>query len=217
MEGVRLLSAFNPSALRVAMNCMPIMLLLFGPSGAAQDLPRTPVIGRLQALGTNSSPIPVPKEDDTTFVVDSGPGLDTPCTFRKDGPLRIHLSVTRYVGPVNGDGTLVNPHGLISAGVLSPRAHLRMPVFDVDIHGDPNSPSTPVEVDHIIFNGHKLEPPLTGDNQIWKENDIPVPIEYVRFPSLGAAGTAPSPADNVVEISIDELSTPDNNWCTAAD
>jgi pimeloyl-ACP methyl ester carboxylesterase len=169
------------------------------------------------AIGANShsgsSPFPPPDEDDTLFVVDTGSGLDTGCTFRSGGPFMIHLKVKRVVGPINGDGTLQNPGDLISRGLVSPTAHLRLPAFDVDVNG---APGFPPEVDRLFFNGHDLGT-LTGDNNIWKLNEFDVPIDWVKFPAQAAAGSQPSPADNILQLNIDEASAPDENWCTSID
>lgn len=163
-----------------------------------------------------SSPFPPPAADDTLFVVDSGGDLDTFCTYRSGGPLVIHLPVTRYVGPVAADHTLLNASQLVANGYLSERAHLRLPAYDVDIFGDPTDPNTPPEVDRITFNGHDLGA-LTGDNDIWKLNEFDIPIEWVKFPSIGSEGTQPVPADNVIVIDIDTESGGDDNWCTSVD
>ena len=90
-----------------------------------------------------SSPFPPPEEDDTLFTVDSGSGLDTDCTYHSGGPLVIHLPVKRYVGPVDGDGILLNATALVNAGLLSANAHLRLPAYDVDVNGAPNDSATP--------------------------------------------------------------------------
>jgi hypothetical protein len=171
------------------------------------------------------SPFPPPAADDTLFIVDTGSGLDTDCTYRTGGPFIIHLAVTRYVGPVSGDNTLIEQSRLklIAGGYLSKTAHLRLPAYDVDVHGDPSDPDVPPEVDRITFNGHTLPNPvsgantLTGDNDIWKLNEFVVPIEWVRFPSMGSDGIPPIPADNVIKIDIDTASVGDQNWCTAVD
>ena len=165
---------------------------------------------------TGTSPFPPREEDDTRFVVDAGSGLDTGCTFRSGGPLRIHLMIKRFVGPVGADGTLSDPSGMIALGLISQKAHIRLPAFDVDVNGNPSDPSVPPEVDRILFNGHDLGT-LTGDNNIWKLNEFDVPIAWVKFPSAGSAGSAPSPADNLIEILIDEASGADENWCTSID
>jgi len=164
-----------------------------------------------------SSPFSPPDADDTLFVVDSDQGLDTDCTYRSGGPLAIHVSVTRYVGPVKGDGTLANPSDLINRHLISAKAHLRLPAYDVDVNGNPDDPTAPPEVDRVFFNGHDLGT-LTGDNEIWKLNDFEIPIEWVKFPPFaGAPSLPPLPADNVIDIAIDEASGGLDNWCTAVD
>jgi hypothetical protein len=165
-----------------------------------------------------SSPFPPPAGDDTVFIVDTGSDLDTDCTYRSGGPLIIHLPLTRYVGPVTGNHTLTDASRLklVAAGFLSENAHLRLPAYDVDVNGDPSDSTTPPEIDHITFNGHDLGT-LTGDNDIWKLNEFNVPIEWVKFPSIGSDGSSPTPADNVIVIDIDTASGGNDNWCTAVD
>src|SRR5712691_13420153 len=112
-------------------------LLLFVPAALlAQDW-RTPKVGgghRQPAVNAHSggSPFDPRDEDDTRFVVDTGSGLDTGCTFRDGGPLLIHLQVKRFVGD--------DPAAAASKGLLSSQAHIRMPAFDVDVNGAPGFP-----------------------------------------------------------------------------
>ena len=162
------------------------------------------------------SPVRPPEASDRMFIVDEDSGLDTDCTYRADGPLVVHLPITRYVGEVNGDGTLRDPESMIAAGLISAKAHLRMPVYDVDIDAS-SRPDLPPEFDYVLFNGTKIEQVLTGSNNTWKPNDLQVPIELVKFPPPGANGSPPPPADNVIEISIDEKGGGARNWCTALD
>jgi len=155
---------------------------------------------------SGSSPFDPREEDDTRFVVDTGSGLDTGCTFRDGGPLVITLKVKRFVGD--------DPNAAASKGLLSKQAHIRMPAFDVDVNG---APGFPPEVDRVSFNGHDLGS-LTGDNNIWKLNEFDVPIDWVKFPSKGSPGSPPTPADNTIQIDIDTASPPDQfNWCTSID
>lgn len=194
---------------------LPVLVLFVVPMLSAQDSRSQ---GRFQ-ITTNththagSSPFSPPDEEDTLFVVDSGSGLDTGCTFRGGGPLRITLKVKRVVGPVGGDGFLTDPAGLISSGLISPKAKIILPVFDIDVNG---APGFPPEVDRIFFNGHDLGT-LTGDNNIWKQNSFEVPIDWVKFPAQASGGSAPTPANNDIQINIDEASGAQENWCMSAD
>lgn len=162
---------------------------------------------------SGSSPFSPRDEDDTLFVVDTGGGLDTGCTFRGGGPLRIQLKVKRYVGDVGADGRLSDPGTMISRGYISPKAKIRFPAFDIDVNG---APGFPPEVDRIFFNGHDLGT-LTGGNNIWKLNSFEVPIDWVKFPARGSAGSPPAPAINDIQINIDEASVPFENWCMSVD
>lgn len=158
-----------------------------------------------------SSPFPPPSESDRLFIVDSGPGLDTGCTYRAGGPLRFDIPVTRYVGPTAG-GVLADPAALVGAGVVSPTAKLTMPVFDVDSRAVVEGFAP--EVDRVVFNGETLGT-LDGENNRWNLNAFDVPIDVVRFPERGAGGP-PAPAMNTVEVYIDEANT-EQVWCMGLD
>lgn len=79
-----------------------------------------------------SSPFPAPIPCDTRFVVDRGDDLDTDCKFYDYGSLEFNINVTRYVGPVNAQGYLLDAEGLIENRIVPRFAYLIMPVFDVD-------------------------------------------------------------------------------------
>jgi triacylglycerol lipase len=193
-----------------------LVILLSAPVLFAQDSHTSPAPDRLRAQAAShsgSSPFNPPDEDDTLFVSDTGGGLDTGCTFRTGGPLRIKIEVKRYVGPISGNGYLTDPQGLVSRGLLTPKAKLILPVFDIDVNG---APGLPPEVDRIFFNGHDLGT-LSGDNNIWKQNSFEVPIEWVKFPAQGAPGSTPTPANNELVVSIDEASGGQENWCMSVD
>jgi len=158
--------------------------------------------------GPRTSPFEPPKEDDKTFVTDSAPTLDTACRFNNSGPITFGVKVTRFVGPVNADGTLQNVDELISNSVVSATATLLMPAFDVDFDAASNP-----ERDRVTINGHDLGF-LTGSDNVWKLNSFEIPIRFLRFPSRGANGTGPNPAVNTIQIDID---VNNGGWCTAVD
>ena len=199
------------------LGSLPVLtlVLLIAPALLAQDTREARPQGktRLSTLAhSGSSPFDPPKEDDTLFVIDSGSGLDTGCTYRSGGPLVIKVKVKRVVGAVGGDGYLSDPQGMIQRGLISPRAKLIMPAFDIDVNG---APGVPPEVDRISFNGHSLGS-LTGDNNIWKLNSFEVPIEWVKFPARNGNG-APTPAENEIRVDIDQASGGNENWCMSID
>jgi len=89
---------------------LPVFVLIslwfsFEGSAIAQDAHKVqpkvqaPQAPQLQAV--RSSPFDAPEANDTTFVVDNSPGLDTGCTFRSGGPLIFNIPVTRFVGDVS--------------------------------------------------------------------------------------------------------------------
>lgn len=170
---------------------------------------------------SGSSPFSPPDADDTLFIVDSGSGLDTGCTFRSGGPLQIKIPIKRAVGALDGFGNLLDPVGFKLRGLISPTAKLIVPAFDIDVAG---APGVPPEVDRVEFNGHNLGA-LTGGNGIWKLNEFSIPIEWIRFPQPAMGGPAqdeptgaePVPVDNTVTIHIDQASGTAQNWCMAVD
>ncbi|HVS01013.1 MAG TPA: hypothetical protein VMW27_30625 [Thermoanaerobaculia bacterium] len=165
-----------------------------------------------------TAPIHAPEPDDESFVVDTATGLDTGCTYRGVGPLRFSVPVDRFVGEVKSDGTLADPALLVSNKVVSSKARLSMPAYDVDSGAAPVSPAE-AEVDRIFFNDHELDKPLTGTNDTWIMNEFEVPIEFVRFPQRGPSGSKPSPALNEIRIEIDTANVDigEEVWCTAID
>jgi len=126
-----------------------LLVLCASPSLNASDrgLPR--LSGHLHTTAEHfgDSPFAPADVDDTRFVLDDAFDLDTGCTFRSGGPLVIHLKIGRYVGAVKGDQTLAEPTRLIAKNLISRTAHLRMPVYDVDVRGDPDDPRFGKEYD----------------------------------------------------------------------
>lgn len=166
----------------------------------------------LPALAQRSSPFDPPEEKDTTFITDSGPGLDTGCTYRSGGPLVIEVKIDRYVGEVDGNGHLLNVDELIANNVVSPKATIRLPAWDIDLYGGGGVYQP--EHDRIFFNGEDLGL-LTGDNGIWKMNEFEVDISKLKFPSRSGNGR-PAEVVNEIRINIDE-SNSEEVWCMAVD
>lgn len=152
-----------------------------------------------------SSPFNPPEGTDATFVVDTGPGLDTGCTFRSGGPLRFEILVDRAFA------SAAEIQKLKENGLISDKAVVRMPAYDIDF--DSYVPGYSPERDRVYFNGHAVpEEFLTGGNGIWKLNTFQVPIEWVNFRETGVA----DPGSNEVRIDIDTANT-EEAWCTAID
>lgn len=166
-----------------------------------------PARATLQSLGhVGSSPFNPPEQDDATFVVDTGPGLDTGCTFRSGGPLRFEILVDRAFEIADLDR-------LKQAGLVSDKAIVRVPAYDIDFDGGDGTRAP--ERDRVYFNGHAVpEEFLTGGDGIWKLNTFQVPIEWVNFRQPGS-GVA-DPGRNEVQIDIDTANT-EEVWCTAID
>lgn len=168
-------------------------------------------------LGPTTSPFEPPEANDRTFVINSGSGLDTGCTFRSGGPLLIQLPITRFVNEVDANGNLVDVAGLIAAGLVSAEARLIMPAFDIDNLAVVTPPDQP-EIDRVSINGIELGF-LSGENGTWKLNSFQVPIELLKFPTRAAPGTAPTPAMNEIQIDIDIGNAPSGEelWCMEID
>lgn len=157
------------------------------------------------ASHSGSSPFSPPEETDSSFVVDVGPGLDTGCSFRGDGPLRFEIPVDRAFE--NGDDI----QKLRDNGLISQKAIVRMPAYDIDFNGGGGGDAP--ERDRVFFNGRAVpEEFLTGDDGIWKLNTFQVPIEWVRFRQPGDS----EPGRNEIRIDIDTANS-DEVWCTAID
>jgi len=167
-------------------------------------------------LGERTSPFEPPEASDRVFVLDQGPGLDSGCLFRTDGPLVFQVEIDRYVGELNGDGTLKDAEWLIYAGLLSEVTRLSLPVYDVDSE-DPGWPFAP-EIDRIFINDYELGV-LEGNNRTWHLNRIEVPTSVIRFAEKGSGGSGTTPGVNEVRIEIDTDNVGINEevWCSAFD
>lgn len=155
------------------------------------------------STGPRSSPIAPPKCDDSTFVIDSGPGLDTGCTFRSGGPLVFTIRITRYIG----EPEKLQAHHLVNVT-------LEMPAFDVDF--DANVQGVQPERDRVKINGNVVpEEFLRGANDVWRLNEFSIPIDFLRLPTNPGNGTV-VPVDNTISIDIDVANT-EEAWCTSID
>lgn len=187
---------------------LPATVAIAQPDGD----PRGPADGpsaRAAASGPRTSPFDPPTQD--SFVTDSGPGLDTGCTFNTDPnhPLVIDVMIDRAVGPVDANGYLIDASPLIAQGIIPSSVFISMPAYDVDIYGWP-----PPERNEVAFNGETIGI-LTGDDNIWIHNAFSVPITKVKFPAPPAPGATPVPRANRIVITVDTLAT--GRWCTAID
>jgi hypothetical protein len=163
--------------------------------------------------GPRSSPF-TPTESDRKFVVDSGSGLDTGCTFKTGSPLVFDVEITRYVGPVDSEGYLLNPDELVQNGVVSKEATLTMPAFDIDDDAQVGEDIAP-EIDAVSLNGTSLGF-LKGQNNTWILNSYRIPISRIKFPERAPLGSTPKPRKNRIRIDID-VENDDPVWCTSVD
>lgn len=164
------------------------------------------------ATGPRTSPFEPPEANDRSFVTDAAAKLDTGCIYRNGGPILYNIEITRHVGELNADGTLKRAAALVAAGLLSPKATLIMPAFDVDSNAVTNFAP---ERDRVSFNGEEIGY-LSGENNLWKLNRFEIPIEKVRFAARGANGSEPAPALNEIRIDIDTANS-ELVWCTSVD
>lgn len=132
-------------------------------------------------------------------VSDRRSGVLDSYKFRGNGTYDITVSVpiSRYVGDVSE---------AVTKGVLSDKAKIYIPAYDIDsgtypvgdCDGDGVDESFQPEVDEVYFND-ELIGTLDGTNNVWKFNDtFEVPIHKVNFPS-SPGGVA----ENTISIKID--------------
>jgi triacylglycerol lipase len=159
------------------------------------------------AQAQTTSPFAPPEEKLGTYVINSGSGLDTGCTYRGGGPLVIRVNVPKVVADsqINADGTLKNPSELVRNKVISAQASIRFPVFDIDDKAAPGGNLAP-EVDRVSFNG-RFKKVLSGFNNTWTDDTIIVPIEELKFGQV-----------NELRIDIDTANVANGEiWCMAVD
>lgn len=183
-----------------------LSVLLLSPSFVnANDVPDSHEL-RTFSMRLQSSGIAPPQEELGVYVVNSGPGLDTGCTFASGGPLLISLPVPLVVNPnvLLTDGR-IDPNKLGTMqqkGVISPSARISMPVFDIDSNA--SVPNIAPEIDVVSFNGKSLGV-LQGANGRWTDTNLQVDIGDIKFGQ-----------DNVIRVDIDTGNTEDN-WCMSVD
>jgi len=156
--------------------------------------------------GTSPWSFTIIGEPSDTFVVnDTDSATIDQFLFRSQGPITIQVPIRRYVGPTDAAGHLLNASDLVSRGIVSATASVRLPAFDVDqdtfpvfdCDGDGINDQLLNEVDVISLNGEKLGK-LQGANGIWTQQTFEVPIEKLIFPASPGAT-----ALNTVTVDID--------------
>jgi hypothetical protein len=179
--------------------------------GAAFTLP--------SAVVATPPPPPPPENTDDTHIVSWNQNAASrypACQYAYQGPsITVTIPIGRYVGEVDGDGYLADPAGLISRGLLSGKARLRLPAGDVD-YG--TAADWPPERDMVYINDHPLGY-LTGAQQIWAYNEFEFDISWLKFPQQGSGpGVSPAPAENTLRIDIDTANDPAaHHWCVSID
>lgn len=176
-------------------------LVVLGQAGAAgaTEVPAEELIRQSEApppqeIGIKSyGPGDRIAESDEEFVADSGYPLDS-YIFRSGGPIVFPIAITRYFGPVDGNGRLLHPELIEGQTAL-----LTLRVWDVD--QDYAGPDFAPEVDIVSINGHQIGM-LTGADGQWSTFTAEIPLEYLRFPDFDPA-TGVIPAENIIQIDID--------------
>lgn len=166
-----------------------------------------------RALSTRTSPFAPPTDSDRSFSTDKSPKLDTGCIYRSSGPIVFDITIKRYLGPLNADGTLRNVQDLINKGVVSREVTLIMPAYDVDSNG--GAQGVQPELDKISVNGFEVGF-LHGTNNQWVNNSFKIPIDKIKFAQKGTNGSEPTGGINQIRIDIDTANTSEA-WCTSID
>lgn len=183
-----------------------LSVLLFSSSlVSAEDIPDSHEL-RTFSMRSQSPGIAPPQEELGVYVVDSGPGLDTGCTFSSGGPLIISLPVPLVVSPnvLISDGR-INPSKLATIqqkGVIGSNARISMPVFDIDSNANVNNIAP--EIDIVSFNGKSLGTLQGADNR-WTDTNLQVDIGDIKFGQ-----------NNEIRVDIDTGNT-GNKWCMSVD
>ncbi len=159
------------------------------------------------AQAQTTSPFQPSEEEWGTYVVNSGSGLDTGCTFRGGGPLIIKLKIPKVVNDkqLDGDGKLLDAQKLIDNGVISAQAVIRFPVYDIDDKVVTDGTYAP-EIDRVSFNG-VFQKTLEGFDNTWTDDSLVIPIEDLKFGQ-----------DNELRIDIDTGNAGSYEyWCMSVD
>lgn len=189
-----------------------VLIVLAGCQVALGQDPHN-AVGGGRVLNTRTSPFSPPEDSDRSFSTDKSPKLDTGCIFRSSGPIVFDITIKRYLGPLNADGTLRNVQELINKGIVARDVTLIMPAYDVDSSG--GAQGVQPELDKISVNGFEVGF-LHGTNNQWVNNSFKIPIEKIRFAALGTNGGEPSDGVNHIRIDIDTANTTEA-WCTSID
>ena len=142
---------------------------------------------------SSSSQFTPPKESLGTYVIDSGGGLDTGCSYND---LTINLYIPRVLNnsvlDVSGKINSSDVGRLQSIGTISGSARINMPTYDID------GP----EIDKVYFNGEYVTQ-LKGSNNVWQNTNIEIPIDTIRFGQI-----------NTIKIDVD---VNNEGWCMSVD
>ncbi len=150
--------------------------------------------------------------DDEFYGLDPDPGYKS----YAHNPITITVPITRYYGPVDDEGRLLDE--AIGRSVAA-QAELTVMAFDVDNPVDDASARSSVapatsgegsradapEVDRVFVNG-QLVGQLTGADGAWRPVTFPVEVTALRFPKLSQGGPEVTAA-NVITITVDEAET----------
>ncbi|MCX6623031.1 MAG: hypothetical protein NTY38_18580, partial [Acidobacteria bacterium] len=118
---------------------------------------------------------PVPASGQN-FVWELGGHSLCQCIFGSDAEFaEFEIPITRYLAPVDSDGKLVGLDDLVWAGVVAPKAVLRIMAWDVDSVA--GSSAVEPELDQVLVDGHYVGN-LKGANGKWTVSQMEVPPGY---------------------------------------
>ena len=160
---------------------------------------------------------------DTVFVNDLGKGKTLTCLPHSKGPLDFDIDIARYLVPTQGNGRISGVADLVSKGVISDSATLRMAVYTAKLPSAAGPGAA--EADIVTVNGDSLmwDDKNTGvinkTTAQWAVYDMKMPISQLLFPPAPAdasAGSGPAPVHNRVSINVDGANSTDT-YCLAVD
>lgn len=166
-----------------------------------------------------------PKKTDSTYVKDSGGGLNAlTCAGQS---VIFEIPIKRVVAPTDSEGKVSGSEAEIEAminnGVIPRYVTLRMPVKDVDDQLEELPNCTPRERDQVLLNDQNIGKNneivyLTGVNTGWHTVEFEVPVQRVRF-GVFQNGQYVREGINRIEIKVSPDAPPYTcgnttvNWC----
>lgn len=156
---------------------------------------------------------PAPKKTDSTFVTDTGGGLDASTPAGQT--ISFTIKIDRVVAETEGDGKLPsgNIQQLIANGIIEDHVLLKISAFDVDRDFVEFPHCTPREFDRVKVNGQNIgtngaEVFLDGTDRQWRTISYKVPVDLIKFgkwictPQLSQNCSWQGEGENLIEIEV---------------